>query len=261
MKNNRILIAVLVVLVLLYVSTNFLKKNRSTIFDPEVIQLDTSAIEKLTIYPPAKSGEEPITISRPDNEWEVSQGSIKAKANPSLVKSALGQLQEIKAQRLVAKTVDKWATYKLTDSLARKLEIQEQGGGPTSTVYFGKTSYEQPATPQYGPASATGYTYFRVNDKPETYTLKNQIASAFNRKFNTWRNSEFIKLKKEDIKEIRFEGAGKEAFSLLKKDSTWTLSAYRPIRPRWPVTSTRCVTRAALGSRTISNPRKKLCVP
>ncbi|SHI64333.1 DUF4340 domain-containing protein [Pseudozobellia thermophila] len=223
MKKNNILIAVLVVLVLLYVSTNYLKKNRSTAFDPEIIELDTAAIDKLSIYPPARTSEEPIHISRSQNGWEVSRGTIRSKANQTLVKSALGQLQDIKAQRLVAKTEDKWASYELTDSLARKLEIQDKDGG-TSTVYFGKTSYDQPATPQYGPASTTGSTYFRINDRPETYTLKNQIASAFNRTFNTWRNSEFIKLKEEDIKEVKFERAGEEAFSLLKKDSTWTLS-------------------------------------
>lgn len=228
MKKNKILIAVLVVLVLLYVSTNYLKKNSSTTFNPEVIQLDTSAIVKLTIYPPAEKAEDPIYISRSKNGWEVSQGNIKSKANQTLIKSALGQLQDIKAQRLVAKTADKWATYELTDSLARKLEIQEKDGGKINTVYFGKTSYEQGASSQYGGASMKGYTYFRTNDKPETYTLINQISSAFDRKFNTWRNSEFIKLNKEDITEVKFERDGQEDFTLQKKDATWTIMGIRP---------------------------------
>ena len=224
MKKNNLLIAVLVVLVLLYVSTNYFKKNSSTTFDPEVVQLDTSAIAKLTIYPPAESAEEPIIISRSQNGWEVAQGKIKSQSNQAVVRSALGQLQDIKAQRLVAKTKDKWNHYELTDSLARKLEIQEKDGGKTTAIYFGKTSYEQAAAPQYGRASMTGSTYFRINDRPETYSLKNQIASAFNRKFNAWRNSEFIKLKKEDIKEVKFESTDQENFSLLKKDSLWTIS-------------------------------------
>ncbi|MBQ4913805.1 DUF4340 domain-containing protein [Maribacter sp. MMG018] len=228
MKKNKILIAILVVLVLLYVSTNYFKKNSSTTFNPEVIQLDTSAIEKLTIYPPAEKAEEPIHISRSKNGWEVSQGNIKSKASQTLVKSALGQLQDIKAQRLVAKTADKWATYELTDSLARKLEIQEKDGGKINTLYFGKTSYEQGASSQYGGASMKGYTYFRINDKPESYTLKNQISSAFDRKFNTWRNPEFIKLNKEDITEVKFEQDGQEDFTLQKKDSIWTIMGIRP---------------------------------
>ncbi|MDO6517276.1 DUF4340 domain-containing protein [Zobellia uliginosa] len=227
MKKNNLLIAVLVVLVLLYVSTNYFKKNSSTTFDPEVVQLDTSAIAKLTIYPPAESAEEPIVISRSQNGWEVAQGKIKSQSNQAVVRSALGQLQDIKAQRLVAKTKDKWGHYELTDSLARKLEVQEKDGGKTTAIYFGKTSYEQAATPQYGRASMTGSTYFRINDRPETYSLKNQIASAFNRKFNAWRNSEFIKLKKEDIKEVKFESADQENFTLLKKDSLWTISGVK----------------------------------
>ncbi|WP_273275742.1 DUF4340 domain-containing protein [Maribacter polysiphoniae] len=223
MKKNNLLLAVLLILVLLYFSSRYFKSNGSTTFNPEIIQLDSSKVEKVTIYPPGETEQEPILISRSEKDWEVTQANIKSKANLTRVRSALGQLQDIKAQRLVAKTKDKWQSYGLTDSLARKLEIQEKGSGGTTTIYFGKTSYEQTAASQYGRASLTGSTYFRINDKPETYALNNQIADAFNHKFNAWRNPKFIKLDKDRITELRFESTDQEDFILRKNDSLWTI--------------------------------------
>ena len=224
MKKNTILMAVLVILVVLYLSTNYFKKNSSASFDPQIVKLDSSKVGKITIYPPAKEKEEPIVLSRSSGQWEVAQGKIVSKADPSKLRSALGQLLDVEAQRLVAKTKDKWPNYELGDSLARKVLIEEKGGGTTTALYFGKTSYGQVAAPAYGRGATAGSTYFRLNDDPETFALENGLPNTFSRPFNSWRNPEFLKLDKEQLKELEFNDVDGEAFVLRKVDSVWSIA-------------------------------------
>ncbi len=205
MKKNNILIAVLVSLILIFVMTNYFKKNSSTTFKAEVLQLDSAQINKITIHPPAAINEEPIVISREADNWEVAQGNVKSAADQNTVKNTLGQLRNIKTERLVAKTKDKWATYELTDSLARWIEIQEKGNKNHTKLYFGKDAF------------------FRINDNPETYTVKSDLPDTFDRKFNLWRNSEFMKVEKESITQLKFEAKDKNGYALTKTDSIWTM--------------------------------------
>ncbi len=205
MKKNNILIGVLVGLILLFVASNYFKKNSSTNFKAEVIQLDSSQVDKISIYPPSSMNEEPIIISREMDHWKVAQGNIKSTANQSAVKNALNQLQNIKTERMVAKTKDKWATYELTDSLARWIAIQEKGKESQTKLYFGKN------------------TFFRINDKPESYAIKSGLSNTFSRKFNLWRNSEFIKVEKDSITQLKFEAIDKNDYFLTKTDSIWTM--------------------------------------
>lgn len=232
MKKNTFLIAVLVILVLLYLSTNYFKKNSSTSFDPEIVKLDSSRIGKITIYPPAKEKQEPLILDRSSGQWEAAQGEIVSKADPSKLRSALGQLLGMEAQRLVAKTKDKWATYELGDSLARKVVIQEKGSGATTVLYFGKTSYGQAATTAYGRGAPSGATYFRVNDNPETYALDLGLANTFSSPFNSWRNPQFLKVDKDQVMELEFENLDRPGFVLKKVDSLWSISGSEPDAPK-----------------------------
>ncbi|MDO5974573.1 DUF4340 domain-containing protein [Flavivirga jejuensis] len=223
MKKNNILIAVLIGLILLFVTTNYFKKNSSANFKAEVIQLDSSQVDKITIHPALTIKEDPIIISRETNGWQVAQGHIKTMANQSTVRTALGQLEHIKTEQLVAKTKDKWGTYELTDSLAQCVEIKEKGKEKTTKLYFGKTTYKQSLNSGYGgQPSMDASTYFRLKGNPKTYATKSGLSSTFKRKFNTWRNSEFIKVDKDLITQLKFE-TGNEEFSITKKDSVWTM--------------------------------------
>ncbi len=223
MKKNNILIAVLLGLVLLFVTTNYFKKNSSASFKANLVALDSSQVDKIYIHSPLKQHTEPIIISREANRWKVAQGNSKADANQRAVKNVLRQLQQLKVERLVAKTKDKWKAYELTDSLAQKVEVYEKGSGKRTKLYFGKTNFQQPENAQYGPGAMNGFTYFRMNDNAETYVVKSERSTAFNKAFNAWRNPEFIKLDKEVITQLEFENADSGNFTVVKKDSVWTL--------------------------------------
>ena len=229
MKKNNILIVALIGLVLLFVTTNYFKKNSRANFKAEVIQLDSSHVNKIIVRPSLVAKEEPIIISKDNNSWQVTQGTIKTKANQSTVKNVLGQLEQIKIEQLVAKTKNKWKAYELTDSLAQCVEIKEKGKEQTTKLYFGKTTYKPSQTSGYGGRpSVNASTYFRVNKNPNTFALKSGLSNTFKRKFNSWRNTEFIKVDKDLITQLEFEASDNNTFSLTKKESDWTMSELSP---------------------------------
>lgn len=221
MKKNNILITVLIGLILLFVVTNYFKKNSSVNFKPEIIKLDSSQVYKVIIKPPSITKEAPITILRENNTWNVMQGNINNRGDLSIIKSALGELSQIKNQQLVAKTKDKWEKYNLTDSLAHCIEIYEHGKEKATKLFLGKTSYKQSASSGYGrnPSIETS-VYFRKNSNPKTYVAKGDISTVFKAKFNRWRNTEFTSLDKNVVTELNFE-SNENNFSLVKKDSLW----------------------------------------
>ena len=229
MKKNNILILVLVGLVLLFVTTNYFKKHSSAIFKAEVIQFDSSTLNKIIICPPSSSEEELIIISKDDNNWQVAQGTIKTLANQSTVNSVLGQLEQIKTEQLVSKTKEKWETYELTDTLALCVEIYQQGKEKPTKLYFGKTTNRQSQNPVFrGRPSVDASTYFRINETPSTYAIKGGLSNTFKRKFNAWRNTEFIKLNKDLITRLKFETNKNNTFSLSKKESDWFMGEISP---------------------------------
>jgi len=230
MKKNHILVAVLLGLVLLFGATNYFKKNSSTNFKAEVIQLDSSQVNKIIVRPSLVAKEEPIVISKDNNSWHVTQGTIKTKANQTTVKNVLGQLEQIRTEQLVAKTKDKWKAYELTDSLAQCIEIKAESKAQTIKLYLGKTTYKPSQTSGYGGRpSVNGFTYFRVNKNPNIYALKSGLSNTFKREFNSWRNTDFIKVDKDLITQLEFEAIDDDnTFSLTKKESDWTMNGLLP---------------------------------
>lgn len=229
MKKNNILILVLAGLILIFVATNYFKKNSSANFKAEVIQLDSSTVNKIIIRPPSSSEEEPIIISKDDDNWQVAQDAIKTQANQSTVNSVLGQLEQIKTEQLVSKTKEKWEAYELTDTLAQCVEIYQQGKEKPTKLYFGKTTYRQSQNPGYGGRpSVDASTYFRINETPSTYAIKGGLSNTFKRKFSAWRNTEFIKFDKDLITRLKFETNKNNTFSLSKKESDWFMGEISP---------------------------------
>ncbi|APY11586.1 hypothetical protein BWZ22_10185 [Seonamhaeicola sp. S2-3] len=229
MKKNKILIAILVGLVLLFVATNYFKKTSKVNFKAEVVRLDASQISKITIRPPSTTNEEAIVLSKDNQMWHVEQGQVKTQANQLSVKNTLDQLEAIETQQLVAKTKDKWGSYGLVDSLAQCIEIQEQGKQEPTKVYLGKTVYKESGSTTYGRRTAVnGVTYFRVNNDPQTYALKSGITSIFKRKFNAWRNTEFLKVDREQITQLKLESKDNKGFLLSKKGTDWDMEGKSP---------------------------------
>ncbi len=222
-SSNKLLVAILLGLVLIFFGTNyFKKKNSKTVLDSNLISIDTAKISKIEIIK-ALDNKKDILFTNNKNEWEVKQGIISSKVKNSDLKNMLNLLEKLKIERLVAKSEKQWGIYKLGDSLATKIRIEENETGKISTLYLGKMKYEQPKN-QYNRYGVNGSTYLRINNDPKVYAVKGLLSSTFNRDFNSWRNSDIIKLNKNDVNTIEFNYPKEENFILSKKDSIWNVN-------------------------------------
>lgn len=220
--NNKILIAILGGLALIYFATNYFKEHNSkTSLQTDSIAIDTAAVSKIHIKKGANDMDG-ITFLKNDNHWQVSHGNIHSKTKKGSISNLLRVLQELKIERLVAKTQDQWNSYQVTDSTATIVEVQEGKTGNKNTLYVGKTKYNPP-TNQYNQYSLSGSTYIRANSDPKVYGVKGLLSNTFNRDFNSWRNSELLKVNKDDVTQIQFEYPDEKGFVLSKKDSVWDL--------------------------------------
>ncbi|WP_281987011.1 DUF4340 domain-containing protein [Aquimarina aggregata] len=219
--NNKVLITVLVSLVIIFLATNYFRKHNSkTSLKTDSIAIDTSQVSKISIQKVAKGSDE-IIFSKNSQDWQVSQGTTSSTVKSGNINTILGQLKRFKIERLVAKTKDKWIAYQLKDSTATKVIVEDNQGGVT-TIYLGKTKYNRP-TNQYQQYKPSGSTYIRVNNDPKVYSVKGLLSNTFNRDFNSWRNSDFLKVDKNLVTKIQFDYLEEKSFALHKKDTVWNI--------------------------------------
>lgn len=224
--NNKKLLLILVVLVGIFLMTNYIKNNHSTTtVNTDLVHIDTNTVSKIIIRP-TNGNQEEVTLLKQNNEWEVKSEEITSKVKGDAIKQVLLKLAGIKIKRLVAKTADKWMKYQVTDSLATHLQVEETGKGKTLDIYLGKIKHHQPnrGYNQFGRGSKfAGSTYIRFANDPSVYEADGFLTMTFNQGFNSWRKDDFIKTNKADITQIQFEDKHGDNFTLMKNDSIWNI--------------------------------------
>lgn len=223
--NNKTLILVLAALAGIYFLSQFFQ-NRSrqkTALKTDIIAIDTSAISELKI-----KGQDEVTFKREGSSWTITSNGITDQADINSVNSILIQLLGIKADRLVATSSDKWSEYQLTDSTATRVSIKE-GAKESLDLYVGRFQYRPPAGGQQNQfqqrqPQITGSTYLRLGEGDEVYATEGFLAMTFSQGFNTWRQGEFVKAVKSNIRQVQFDYPTDSSFVLSQVDSLWTIN-------------------------------------
>ncbi len=158
--NNRTLFIVLVALLGVYGLTRLFSGKREATFDPNLVQVDTSAVTRIVVQPAAK--EPAFTLQRRAGKWSGQIGEQAVPLDPSAVGRALGALSSIRARRIVAKTEAQWKDYGLSAEEARHFEAFA-GDSKVADLYLGKLDFNQQTR------SATAYV--RTGDAPDVYAV------------------------------------------------------------------------------------------
>jgi len=158
--NNRTLFIVLVALLGVYGLTRLFSGKREATFDPNLVQVDTSAVTRIVVQPAAK--EPAFTLQRRAGKWSGQSGEQAVPLDPSAVGRALGALSSIRARRVVAKTEAQWKDYGLSAEEARHFEAFA-GEEKVADLYLGKLDFNQQTR------SATAYV--RTGDAPDVYAV------------------------------------------------------------------------------------------
>jgi hypothetical protein len=228
--NNKTLLSVLAILVLVFFTTNYLKNNNSdNILQTDLVSVDTSKISEIIIHPANKSKKD-VSFSNDNGTWNVKSGQIKSETKNGDMGRILSELAGIKIERLITKSKEKWEKYQLTDSLATLLEIKEKGSSSPLKLYLGKVNYQAPqgGGRQFNAQNFSAQTNIRVNDDDKVYLVNGFLGMMFNRDFNAWRNNEFIKINQNSITSLQFTHPADTSFTLAKVDSVWRINNKSP---------------------------------
>ncbi|KPK86498.1 MAG: hypothetical protein AMS27_04865 [Bacteroides sp. SM23_62_1] len=222
--NNKLLIIILVVLTGIFFITRMINQKRSSgTLKTDLVQIDSSLINTILLYPAAENGAE-IIFNRNGNKWIAIKGDLSVEANMNGVQNMLSELVLLSPERLVTRDRGQWSDYGVDDSLGTRV-IMKQGKKTVVDLMVGRFDY-QPGPSGYGGYRGnygSGLTYVRLSDEPEVYVVNGFLAMSFNQTFNNWRNQTFLNTNTSSLTSLKFEYPADSGFLILKVDTLWMI--------------------------------------
>lgn len=220
--NNNSLLYVFIALTGILVVTKLITSKKSVrTLNTELVQIDTSRITSIRLYPRAETGEE-IIFERNGGNWTVSSKGVIAAVDQNSLKRSLSELVNLKTERLVARSKDKWEEFQVSDSLSTRIIIKE-GKKETLDLIIGRFDYQPPAGGYQGyqQNQFTGLSYVRKNADEEVYAVQGFLGLSFNQNFNTWRDQTITSLTQSQITKLVFEYPADSGFIAQKSPTGW----------------------------------------
>jgi hypothetical protein len=224
--NNKTLIIILVVLVGIFAVVRIFRTpaQRSNL-KKELVSVDTASVTQIKVTPKSEGSE--LIFTREGKNWTLKKGEKTYNLEQSSVKGMLGQLVKLAPQKMVSRKKEKWNDYQVGDSSTR---VQLIAGSETvADLKIGRIGFNQnPAQmqqQQYGGGGfGGGFTYVRVADEDEVYTVDGFLESSFNRGLNDWRNKTLIRMESDAITKISFNYPD-SGFVAEKRDKKWWIGS------------------------------------
>lgn len=184
-------------------------------FRSELVDIDTSAVTQILIYPKATNGSEVKLFKDDDNDWkvELANGNL-ASVPKGKIDNILNQVIQIKPSRLAARGEDKWKEFEV-DSSATRVKFYEDDD-KVLDMMIGRFSFQQPRTMN---------TYVRLTGETEIYEVEGFLSMTFNKKANDFRDQTIIKGDPENWMNIVYNYPADSSYQLVKVDDKWTTSA------------------------------------
>ena len=226
--NNKILLIVLVVLAGLFLLTRTVKHKRSSgNLKTDIVQIDSSAINSILLYPSAEKGAE-IMFSRVGNKWKVTKGELTSEADKNNIDNMFAELINLKPESVVTRNKERWGDFGVTDSLGTRV-IMKDGKKTLLDLLVGKFDYQQSPSGYsgYGGNYGTGKTYIRLKEENDVYVVKGFLAMSFNQAFKNWRDQTFIKTDRNSINLLTFDYPADSGFVAMKSDSVWIIEGVK----------------------------------
>lgn len=205
------LIGILAGLVVIYLAVDFFgSKGRSKSFREELVEIDTSQVDKVVI----NSKGESLVLIKEDGNWKTGIGEGKyAPAQTSSIKRMFASLSRIKPSRIVAKNPEKWKEYQV-DSAGTRIQAYENDK-LTLDLVIGRFGIH---------GQREFFTYVRLFNENEVYAADNFMGMSFGTKPADYRNQQFLTLTSDSLQEIHFNYPADSAFALEKIEGEWTMN-------------------------------------
>jgi hypothetical protein len=183
-----------------------------------VVEIDTARVTDLLITP-AKGNRETVRITR-SGGWKLMKGEQTLRLEQGAAASALRMLTSLKPDRLATKRKEKWNEFSVGDSTGTRIQVMA-GTSTLADLVIGRSGFGQSATGSYG---GPGFTYVRLTDEPEVFTVDGFLDAHFNRPLDDWRDKSFLRLSKDSVDRMRFSYQGDSSFVIDKQSGKWMMS-------------------------------------
>ena len=179
--NNKILGLLFIGLMAMFLVSKILNKPQVKSFKDVLVNIDTSAVDKIVFYPKGTAAK--ITIERNGGFWEADDGSLKITATSSSVNALLSPTTNIKALQLISKNESKWSEYEVDDNSGKKIELYT-GNKLLSGFYVGRFNFNQ--------NTRSAKTYMRLADENDIYVVDGFLSMSYEKQFNDFRNKRLV---------------------------------------------------------------------
>ena len=206
--NNKTLGITFAALLLIYLLTKIFSGNKERSFDPQIISIDTSSITKIMVDP---ANEEAFSLEKTGGGWQVTKSGQQYSATTSSVNGLLGNLQNVKAERIVSKNVERHQDYNVDDSSGTRIELMA-GSEKVGDVMVGRFNFNQ--------ATRSGISYVRVTENPEVFSVDGFLSMSLSQGADNYRNKQLLSLNTDDVTKIDLQQNGSR-LSYQKLGTQW----------------------------------------
>lgn len=207
--NNKTLAIAFGALLLIYLLSKLLGGNRERSFDPKIIDIDTSAVDRIIVHPAA--GDEMFEMSKTGSGWQLKRSTDLFQATAGSVGGLLSNLSQVQADRIVSKNPDRHTDYAVDEESGTRIELYG-GQKKVGDVVVGRFNFNQ--------ATRSGISYLRKYDENEVYSVEGFLSMSLTQGFDNYRNKVLTSLTAGDLTKITLEDSGDNSV-ILKSDSLW----------------------------------------
>ncbi|MBX2877040.1 MAG: DUF4340 domain-containing protein [Saprospiraceae bacterium] len=176
--NNKTLFFIFLGLLAIYGLSQVFTGKRTSNFDTELIQVDTSQVSRIIVKTKPPASEE-ITLQREGDGWIASSGSVNTKATGTAIQALLSNIRLIQTKYIASNSEEKWADYEVGEGQGTRIQVF---AGETLLEDFisGRFAFDQQAQ--------TGTSYIRLSSGKEVYAVDGFQTLTLGQGFNSYRN-------------------------------------------------------------------------
>lgn len=189
-------------------------KNERT-FREVLVDIDTSAVTEILIYPKSKNHRE-VKLFKEDDGWKITlQNGKTAGVTSQKVTDIFNQLLAIKPKRLAARGEDKWNEFQV-DTTGSRVKIME-GNDNTLHLVIGRFSFKQPRTMN---------SFVRLYNDVDVYEVDGFLDMTFNQGESAFRDGTILNDDFSSWQQLQFNYPADSSFILIKKADKWYANNY-----------------------------------
>lgn len=207
--NNKTLGIAFAALLIIYFLSKLLGGNKERSFDPQILSIDTAQVTKLVVDPANEDA--PFTLERTGSGWGLTKDGKTYGATATSVNSLMGNLIDVKAERVVSKNPERHRDYSVDDTTGTRIEVLG-GSKKLADVVVGRFNFNQ--------ATRSGISYIRLKDAPAVYSVDGFLSMSLSQGPDNYRNKQITSLNSEDITRITLDASNAQK-SYQLAGTTW----------------------------------------